>query len=86
MLDEGRIVREQVSYDSVEASAWGILENNSDTSDTISDAEYRVVLAKRKTMKQPQENDSTPMAQPEPDMSRQTGDVDCYKMYINSMG
>lgn len=86
MLEEGRIVREQVSYDSVEPSVWGILENNSDISVVVSEAEDREPLVKKKTAKQPPKDGISPMPKPEPDMSRQTGDVECYKIYINSMG
>lgn len=85
MLEEGRIVRRQVSYDSVEPSVWGILQNNSDTSGAVSEAQDREPLAK-KTTEQPQNDNVSPMPKPEPDMSRQTGDIDCYKIYINSMG
>lgn len=79
MLDEGRIIRNQVSYDSIPPAEWGALESDSSSSDyedeKLQDAKQEIQV--------PDVEQSLPM---EVDLTRQTGDLDCYKIYLNSLG
>lgn len=82
MLEEGSIVRNQVTYNSVEPSIWGVLEANSEKrKDSAETGEEDIFepLEKQQTL-------AVQAKKTEEDLSRQTGDVECYKIYLRSMG
>lgn len=89
MLDEGAIVRNQVAYADFEPSEWGILEEEEESDSAESIAEGTAPLVKKETTKiAPRaENDTVEKSKKiENELSRQTGDIDCYKIYLNSLG
>lgn len=82
MLEEGSIIRNQVTYDSVEPSTWGVLEANADKRKESAETDQEDTT-------EPLEKAQTLAAQAgttEEDLSRQTGDTECYKIYLRSMG
>lgn len=81
MLEKGRIVRNQVSYDSVEPSTWGVLESDSDGSRPNAEDDAFAEKADKPFAKVIDE-----AAKVETDLSRQTGDMECYTIYLKSMG
>ena len=95
MLENGRIVRNQVSYDSVAPSEWGILEENMKVAKCKTATEHDTTepgneagLTARSTA--PAERVGGPKPQvidlQEIQLSRRTGDTECYKIYLRSMG
>ncbi|KAF4471540.1 Canalicular multispecific organic anion transporter 2 [Fusarium albosuccineum] len=73
-LDEGCITHNQVPYDEVKTTALGELQT-----DTQPEGQVMETGPLR-------ENRSGPSAKQEIDLARQTGDRDCYKIYLRSMG
>lgn len=81
VLDSGSTTYNQVKFDSVDPSTWGILEEDS-SSEEVSAAEDG------ETQDQPKKDK---LIQPTPakdglDMSRATGDTSLYVFYIRSVG
>jgi ATP-binding cassette subfamily C (CFTR/MRP) protein 1 len=81
MLDAGRVTLNQVSYGSVQPSTWGAIRASREpgTADETSTMESSGQAASRPL--QPQ----TPLVT-EADLARQTGDTECYKIYLRSWG
>ncbi|KAJ6446792.1 ABC multidrug transporter [Purpureocillium lavendulum] len=85
LLHEGKVLRNQVPYDSVDPSEWGILDSDSDSYD--SEPEDRKVDKEEEELKaQLSRQEALPDQKTEADLSRQTGDVECYKIYFKSLG
>lgn len=79
MLEQGKIVRNQVSYDSCDQSEWGALAE--DSRHTMNDEEG-VALVKQQTHASMVE-ESSPK---EEELARKTGDADCYRIYLETLG
>lgn len=82
MLEEGVIVRNQVTYDSVEPTVWGVLEADVTAQEELPETdeeESTKPLNKVETL-------TAQARKTEEDLSRKTGDVECYKIYLRSMG
>lgn len=82
MLDQGTIIRNQVTYDSAEPSVWGVLEDNPDQKKDSSSIDDNEPTKQSVMVEVP----AGPGQKTEEDLSRQTGDTECYKIYIRSMG
>ncbi|KAM5381855.1 hypothetical protein ACJZ2D_002845 [Fusarium nematophilum] len=75
MLESGCIVRNQVPYGEAEPSVWGVLEDTSRSQED--EAVPRALNAP---------DPASASAKAEVDLARQTGDKDCYKIYLRSIG
>lgn len=74
MLDGGRIVRNQVLYDLVEASVWAVLEQDSDK--TASDStEGTADVAAEMPLSEEEASDATKKVEAE--LTRRIGDYKC---------
>lgn len=82
MLGDRTTVRNQVRFDSVDPSEWGILESDTDSTTTVSGSDE----AGLEPAKVSQEAAVAPSPKTEADLSRQTGDLDCYRIYVRSLG
>ncbi|KAM5356681.1 hypothetical protein ACJ41O_003327 [Fusarium nematophilum] len=71
MLESGCIVRNQVPYGEAEPSVWGVLEDTSRSQED--EAVPRALNAP---------DPASASAKAEVDLARQTGDKDCYKIYL----
>ena len=80
MLDSGRIMRNQVSYNSFEPAAWGVLET--DTQDSSSDKGSESDDESRKNTVAA----SAALIEEQNSLSRALGDWQCYKIYAKSIG
>lgn len=85
MLENGSIIRNQVTYDSLTPADWGVLENPEAESPLASEeaengAEQQSIV-RRRSPSRPIELGLT-----EADMARQTGDSECYRIYLGSLG
>lgn len=83
MLQQGRVLHNQVPYDSVDPSEWGVLDSDSDTSTTVSEPDEEMGEEKARISHR---EVAGPARKTEADLSRQTGDFDCYKIYLRSIG
>lgn len=83
MLDDGNIIRNQVFYDSIQPSAWGVLKSDSEFSSTAPDNEDDE--HPEKTEKISKTTVSPKLPKTDAELSRRTGDFDCYKIYFQSM-
>ena len=79
MLEEGRIVRNQVAYDSFKPSDWGALTNGPDAPEADEEEEEAVKRIGQLT-------NTTEETLQEHDVARQTGDWECYMIYFRSLG
>lgn len=88
MIEDGCITRNQVPYSAFDPSEWGVLEDDTDSTGAASETAAASAAA---------EEDETPLRRAEIDteentkkveneLSRQTGDIDCYKIYLKSLG
>ncbi|KAI9148264.1 ABC multidrug transporter B [Paramyrothecium foliicola] len=78
LLDAGRITRNQVSYGSVDPLIWGKIETSQKSAeDSIGDVPPDR-HTKPSTLQAPLVTEA--------DFARQTGDTDCYKIYLRSWG
>ncbi|KJK85018.1 hypothetical protein H633G_11151 [Metarhizium anisopliae BRIP 53284] len=82
VLGDRTTVRNQVRFDSVDPSEWGILESDTDSTTTVSGSDE----AGLEPAKVSQEAAVAPSPKTEADLSRQTGDLDCYRIYVRSLG
>lgn len=86
MLEEGRIIRNQVTYDSLSPAEWGVLEKETEKV-AHHEEEVEEEDEQRKKITRQQSSAGTIEKGPtEADMARQTGDTECYKIYLRSMG
>lgn len=83
MLEEGRIIRNQVRYDSLTPAEWGALEKETERTDDLEDDMEK---EERKITRRQSAVGSIEQGPTEADMARQTGDTECYKIYLKSMG
>lgn len=88
-LENGCVIRNQVSYDSVPPAEWGVsdYESSSETVPKVDDHDNDDDDEER--TENPQSDEPTTeeiTKQIEEELSRQTGDAECYKIYIKSMG
>lgn len=84
MIEEGRIVHNQVTYDSLTPADWGVLESKGKepSSDTVEeDVEEEQKITRQQSAARTMEKGLT-----EADMARLTGDTECYKIYLGSLG
>lgn len=88
MLETGRIIRNQVAYDSFEPADWGVLnDDSSDTSETVSNKDDKNTQSTVSSPETGRISDRSPPQRERNDYKgRQTGDIDCYKIYLRSMG
>ncbi|CAM1501751.1 Fc.00g037350.m01.CDS01 [Cosmosporella sp. VM-42] len=82
LLEGGTIIRNQVTYDSVDPSVWGVLETDSNNGSDSSKPDEQVSVKRLDQIEVP----AGPGRKTEEDLSRQTGDIDSYKIYLRSMG
>ncbi|GKT42621.1 ABC transporter atnG [Colletotrichum spaethianum] len=87
MIEDNAILHNQVSFDSVPRSVWGHL------AEEVKGKESEQEAAKEddkpvETAKAPIKADTPPAAPraTEAELTRQTGDMDCYRIYTNSIG
>ncbi|KAH8707201.1 ABC transporter ecdL [Beauveria bassiana] len=87
MLEGGCIVRNQVPYHAFAPSEWGVLEETIDvafetaaTTTTASNQKFATPLRRAEI------NTEENTREIETELSRQTGDIDCYKIYLRSLG
>lgn len=80
MLETGQIVRNQVTYDSLSPSDWGALAQEQEQPDEDEEAK---TLVKQQT--HASEIGGSPLPH-EADLTRQTGDSECYVIYLRSLG
>lgn len=81
-MDKGIVVHNQVTYGSVEPSVWGVLEadvENSKKSPEKDDQEPEQALS-------PVDSLTVQDRRMEESLTRSTGDFECYKIYLRSMG
>ena len=84
MLDDGRIVHNQVSYSALDSSELGVLGSQS-SSNTESESEQ--TDDEKPGASQPATVEPESLgAEAEADLSRQTGDIECYKIYLSAFG
>lgn len=87
MLEDGIIVRNQVTYNSFEPSEWGVLEEDSDSTDATSETvEAAMAEESEKPLRRAEINTEENTKKIENELSRQTGDIECYKIYLKSLG
>lgn len=79
MLEDGRVLRNQVTYDSLEPSDWGVLGNSSQTDDGGGEDHNA-------TKEQARADAIAESLPQEGELLRQTGDTECYKIFLRSMG
>ena len=79
VLDSGRIVRNQVTYQSLEPSDWGVLADETDA-DATHPGDVELIKQRVRVSET-----GEPVPQ-EGDLLRQTGDTECYKIFLRSMG
>ncbi|EFY95497.2 ABC transporter, transmembrane domain, type 1 [Metarhizium robertsii ARSEF 23] len=82
VLGDRTTVRNQVRFNSVDPSEWGILESDTDSTTTVSGPDG----AGLEPAKVSQEAAADPSRKTEADLCRQTGDLDCYRIYVRSLG
>lgn len=81
MLEEGRIAQNQVTYKLIESSLVDVLGKGKSKK---SETESSIQTVDVQTPAEPQSG--LPMIQGTKDSGRQTGDIECYKIYIQSIG
>ncbi|VUC26951.1 unnamed protein product [Clonostachys rosea] len=82
MLDDGRIVQNQVPYKSIQSSLIDVLGKGKSTKTSESDSNAMTVDAQK-----PAESETgLSTMQNAKDSGRQTGDFECYKIYVQSIG
>lgn len=92
MLDNGRIVRNQVAYSEFPPSEWGLdNDDEEDSGESIVDEPSNDDEDNRNSPPEAVKQRVELLAALEAkkvqmDLTRQTGDIDCYKIYIKSMG
>lgn len=86
MIEDGCIVRNQVPYDSFEPSEWGVLEDDTDSTDAISEVVAIERVQSEKPLHRAELDIEGKTKEVENELSRQTGDIDCYKIYLKSLG
>lgn len=79
-LEAGAVARNQVTYDSLSPSDWGALAQEAEEPEEDEEAK---TLVKQQT--HASEVGGSPLPQ-EDDLTRQTGDSECYKIYLRSLG
>ncbi|GKT96370.1 LOW QUALITY PROTEIN: ABC transporter [Colletotrichum tofieldiae] len=87
MIEDNAIVHNQVSFDSVPRSVWGHLAEEIKGKEP----EQEVAKGDEKPVERAKSSTKTdrPAVTPqatEAELTRRTGDMDCYRMYFNSMG
>lgn len=82
MLEEGRIVQNQVTYKSIESSLVDVLGKGKSKKPSETESSMQTVDVQKPA--EPQTR--LPMIQDTKDSGRQTGDIECYKIYIQSIG
>ncbi|XWX01630.1 hypothetical protein V2A60_009658 [Cordyceps javanica] len=85
MIEDGCIVRNQVPYNAFEPSEWGVLEDDSTSADGVSETAVERVQSE-KPLRRTELDIEEKTKQVENELSRQTGDIDCYKIYLKSLG
>ncbi|KAK1504420.1 uncharacterized protein CCOS01_16872 [Colletotrichum costaricense] len=87
MIQDGTILHNQVSFDSLPRSAWGhLVEEETKGKDPAEDDESTEDPVKGS---KPTRTDRPVAVAPrgtEAELTRQTGDTECYRMYLNSIG
>ncbi len=83
MLENGAIVRNQVKYSAFEPLQWGVTDDSTDSADSSSEDSGSESGEK---VKRREADRAESARKAERELSRQTGDIDCYKIYLRSMG
>ncbi|CAH0003934.1 unnamed protein product [Clonostachys byssicola] len=82
MLEVGRIVQNQVTYKSIELSLVDVLGKGKSKKSSETESSVQTV-----DVQKPAEPETgLPILQDTKDSGRQTGDIECYKIYIQSIG
>jgi hypothetical protein len=81
MLETGRITHNQVSYESVEPSTWGAIQVSQESG--VED-ENSMRQSSGQVVNNPLQSQAPLVT--ETDFARQTGDTECYKIYLGSWG
>ncbi|EFY89104.1 multidrug resistance protein MDR, putative [Metarhizium acridum CQMa 102] len=84
VLGDGTTVRNQVRFGSVDPSEWGILESDTDVDSTMTVCGSGEAGLEKVEVSQ--EAAANPSPKTEAHLSRQTGDLDCYSIYVRSLG
>lgn len=84
MIEDGRIIRNQVTYGSLTPAEWGAIEKTETESspehEEEDEEEQKQIIRQQSTTR------SVEHGPTEADMARQTGDIECYKIYLSSLG
>ncbi|KAH0598736.1 hypothetical protein MHUMG1_04040 [Metarhizium humberi] len=83
MLEKGKIVRNQVQYSAFDQQDWGINQDETESNDSSFEVDGNE--SSRHT-KRREADRAQATRHAEAELSRQTGDIDCYKIYLKSMG
>ncbi|KAK7213111.1 hypothetical protein V2G26_020289 [Clonostachys chloroleuca] len=84
ILRQGSIIRNQVTYQSLQADEWGTFDDESFMSNDGDggDDDAKTV----RPTQEPEEKADKATPTPNTDNTRQTSDSECYKIYLNSFG
>lgn len=83
MLEDGAISRNQVEYAAFEPSEWGVIDDATDSTDSSSE-DSGSDNGDKVNRREADRAESARKAEAE--LSRQTGDIDCYRIYFRSLG
>lgn len=87
MIQDGTILHNQVSFDSLPRSAWGhLLKEETKDKDPGEDDESTEDPAKDSKPTRADRPVAVAPGTTEAELTRQTGDNECYRMYLNSIG
>ncbi|KAK7455438.1 hypothetical protein Landi51_02642 [Colletotrichum acutatum] len=87
MIQDGTILHNQISFDSIPRSAWGhLVEEETKGKGTGEDVEPTEGLAKDSKPTRADRPVAVAPGATEAELTRQTGDTECYGMYLNSIG
>ncbi|KXH55546.1 hypothetical protein CSAL01_07340 [Colletotrichum salicis] len=87
MIQDGTILHNQISFDSIPHSAWGhLVEEETKGKSPEEDVESAESLAKDSKPTRVDRPVAVTPGATEDELTRQTGDTECYRMYFNSIG
>ncbi|KAJ3938533.1 uncharacterized protein N0V96_011260 [Colletotrichum fioriniae] len=87
MIQDGIILHNQISFDSIPRSAWGhLVEEEAKGKDSEEHVEPTEGFAKDSKPTRADRPVAVASGATEAELTRQTGDTECYRMYLNSIG
>jgi ATP-binding cassette, subfamily C (CFTR/MRP), member 1 len=81
MIDAGKFIYNQVDFNSVDRSVWGVLKTEEKT-EPGEEIKGGAEVEAEPTL----HHHSPPDRTTEKDVARQAGDMDCYRIYFRSIG